>query len=544
MSDNAKLACWIGIEDMEAAMDKMPHSDPQYGELSELWKKCKDEDILNPFQMGPIRGLLDGPFASNDAFKEIHLLSAFPQRLNEYFEKWLNDRRIKIHPAGKAYPDEPRLSIEGSFERVYAESKKLLNTIREGDCELCLYTTPGTRTTEAVWVLLGKTQFPATLYSSREGIIFNQVVPFDITADVYPILLRAAPDRIREIERIDLRNMLGFQGILGKSILLKDAARRAVIVARSEATVLLMGETGTGKEMFAEAIHKASRRGQEGKVYYPENCAAVPKDLLESVIFGHEKGSFTGATERQEGAFEKANGGTLFLDEVGELSLEHQAKLLRVLEPIPDSPCRRRIRRLGGAKEIPVDVRIIAATNRDLWGEVQARRFREDLYYRLARVCIRLPPLRERPIDIGILTKSIMDKLNQEHAQSVPVHSLKSLTRSALKFLQNQPWPGNVRQLQSVLQEAVMFSSSATIDTTEIKVALRTFASEPEKNLFSRPRGEKINLDERMKEIELTFIEDALKEAGTEEKAGELLCMPQSTLNKKKLDYRKLKKEG
>ena len=212
-------------------------------------------------------------------------------------------------------------------------------------------------------------------------------------------------------------------------------------VARTEMTVLLMGESGTGKELVARAIHANSTRARGP--FVTVNMAAIPRDLIESELYGHEKGSFTGAVERRPGKFELASGGTLFLDEIGEMPIELQAKLLRVLQ-------EREVDRVGGIRPLPVDVRIVAATNADLARSVEEGRFRRDLYYRLAVVPIRLPPLREREGDVILLARHFVAKYG-EQLKGRPV----ALARDAEPLLLSHPWPGNVRELQNVVQRAL-----------------------------------------------------------------------------------------
>ncbi len=233
-------------------------------------------------------------------------------------------------------------------------------------------------------------------------------------------------------------------GIIGNSAAMREVYKTIGKVAPSDMTVLIQGESGTGKELIARAIHYNSRRIV--KPFIAMNCAAIPKELLESELFGHEKGSFTGATERKPGKFEQANGGTIFLDEIGDMPLDLQSKILRVLQ-------EREITRTGGTQNIQVDVRIVAATNQDLQQLVQERQFREDLYYRLNVVPINLLPLRERREDILLLVDHFLQKTCAE--VDVP---LKKIDQPALDRLGSYSWPGNVRELENVIKRAVILS--------------------------------------------------------------------------------------
>ena len=258
-----------------------------------------------------------------------------------------------------------------------------------------------------------------------------------------------------------LQRELSYQGVLGDMIGASEPMQQVYALiqraAPTNASVLITGESGTGKEMVARTIHRLSRRADGPFVAI--NCAALPADLIESELFGHEKGSFTGATGRHAGCFEQANGGTLFLDEIGEMSQAMQARLLRALE-------ESKVRRLGGTVETPVDVRILAATNRSV--EAADRGYlREDLYYRLNVFCVHLPPLRERKSDIPAISTAIIGQLNQKHGCQVT-----SIHPSALERLMAHPWPGNVRELRNVLEWAVITAGTECIFTAHLPKAL------------------------------------------------------------------------
>jgi formate hydrogenlyase transcriptional activator len=235
-----------------------------------------------------------------------------------------------------------------------------------------------------------------------------------------------------------------FDGIVGSGPALHDVLDQVRIVAPTGATVLIAGETGTGKELVARAVHDHSERAQ--RPFVKVNCAAIPAELLESELFGHERGAFTGAVAQRIGRFEAADGGTLFLDEIGDMPLNLQTKLLRVLQ-------EQEFERVGGTRTISVDVRIVAATNRDLKGMVEESRFRADLYYRLAVFPLSVPPLRERREDIPSLTRYFVRKHAQRmgrNIESIPAHAMESLI--------NHDWPGNIRELQNVIERSVVLS--------------------------------------------------------------------------------------
>jgi DNA-binding NtrC family response regulator len=275
------------------------------------------------------------------------------------------------------------------------------------------------------------------------------------------------------------------EGIVGNSEKMKDAIEIMKKVSASSVTVLIVGESGTGKELAARAMHYNSPR--RTKPFTAVNCAAIPENLIESELFGHEIGAFTGATSRSIGLFEATNGGTILLDEVGDLPPVTQSKILRVLQD-------KEIRRIGGHESIKVDVRIISATNKDLEKEIVKKTFREDLYYRLKVITIELPPLRERREDIPELVNFFIKKYNRELGKRI-----KGIEENAMKALMEYHWPGNIRQLESVVERAVLVSDTPFINLKDIKSELR----------FSQGRGiidfdlpdEGINFEELEKEL-------------------------------------------
>jgi two-component system response regulator HydG len=254
--------------------------------------------------------------------------------------------------------------------------------------------------------------------------------------------------------RREFRAHYGLDQIVGRSQLLRELLDRVVRVAPTDATVLITGESGTGKELIARALHASSRRAE--KPFIPVNCAAITDTLLESELFGHARGSFTGATRARRGLFEEAHGGTLFIDEIGETAFGFQAKLLRAIQ-------EGEIRRVGESLPVKVDVRVIAATNQNLKQAVAEKRFREDLFYRLNVVPLRVPPLRERPEDIPVLAQHFLERA----AQRTGDH--KTLSADAVQKLVEYPWPGNIRELENMIQQAAALAPGATLSATDIR---------------------------------------------------------------------------
>ncbi|MBI5196259.1 MAG: sigma-54-dependent Fis family transcriptional regulator [Nitrospirae bacterium] len=282
-----------------------------------------------------------------------------------------------------------------------------------------------------------------------------------------------------------LYDRLTIEGIVGHSKLMEDVVNIIKKVSFSPATVLVIGESGTGKELVARAIHYNSPRST--KPFTAINCAAIPENLLESELFGYEPGAFTGAIAKKAGIFEATNGGTLFLDEVSDLPAMTQAKILRALQ-------EKEIRRLGGREAIKADVRIIAATNKDIEKEMKEGRFREDLYYRLKVVTIELPPLRERKGDIPELVIYFLERYNNEFGKRV-----KGLDDPALKALTEYHWPGNIRQLESVIERAVLMCETGIIKLKDIKSELRTIGQQGAFDMDIPDEG--INFEELEKEL-------------------------------------------
>jgi PAS domain S-box-containing protein len=326
-----------------------------------------------------------------------------------------------------------------------------------------------------------------------------------------------AEDRLRT-ENVALREEIDkasmFEEIVGTSPALQTVLSRISKVARSDSTVLITGETGTGKELVARAIHRRSNRNS--RAFVSVNCAAVPRDLIASELFGHEKGAFTGATQQRLGRFELANGGTLFLDEVGELPPETQIALLRVLQ-------EREFERVGGSRRIHADVRVIAATNRDLQAAIRAGLFRSDLFYRLHVFPIAIPPLRERQEDISLLVEYFIDRYARKAGKNI-----RGVSKKTLELLQSYPWPGNIRELQNVIERSVILCDTETFSIDESWLPQEPFVAE------SRNQ---IELSERLLEQEKNMIEAALKESRGRvfgpDGAAAKLGIPRSTLESK-----------
>ena len=305
---------------------------------------------------------------------------------------------------------------------------------------------------------------PPAVEALRRGAYDYLTKPFDVD-DILLLAQRALEKRALEREVLGLRSALAggapggaaagsFEGMVGRHPEMARIYQLVTQIATTPATVLITGESGTGKELVARAIHRRSDRG--GQPFVAINVAAIPDTLVESELFGHEKGAFTGAHARKLGKFELAHGGTVFLDEIGCLRLDLQAKLLRALQ-------EREIERVGGVRPVPVDVRILSATNVNLKAAVKSRAFREDLYYRLNVVPVHVPPLRERREDIPFLVEHFVGKIARECRREV-----RGVSAGALEVLARYDWPGNVRELENVLHRAVVLARGAVIQLQDV----------------------------------------------------------------------------
>ncbi len=298
------------------------------------------------------------------------------------------------------------------------------------------------------------------------------------------VIVRAGTSRfqfqtLESSVQIPLSENERFGDLIGASVAMREIFATLERVASSELTVLISGETGTGKELVARGIHQYSRRS--GKAYVTQDCSAIPRDLIESTLFGHEKGSFTGASSQHHGCFEQAHSGTIFLDEIGELDLSLQPKLLRVLE-------NREIKRVGGDRSIKADVRVVAATNRDLREMINQGTFREDLYFRLSVIHVELPPLRDRKDDIPVLVRTFLDQLTERWYSEENIRF--EVTKEAMSRLCTHPWPGNVRELRNTIERAASLADGTLLGLADLKVQARsTTSAAPTSALAQVPQG-------------------------------------------------------
>jgi len=410
-------------------------------------------------------------------------LSYYGVTLDEWRQR---DRRSEVHP--------------DDVDRITAHIDGSLATGAAGELEMRLRAGDGTYR----WFLVRSNPL-----RDDQGQLVRWYIAYTDIEDRKRAEERLQQENVALREEIDKTSM--FEEIVGGSPALTAVLSQVSKVAGSDSTVLIFGETGTGKELVARAIHRRSRRASRG--FVAVNCAAIPRDLLASELFGHEKGAFTGALQRRLGRFELADGGTIFLDEVGELASDNQVALLRVLQ-------EREIERVGGQHPIRVDVRVIAATNRDLTEAVAEGAFREDLFYRLNVFPLEVPPLRERQEDIAVLVEYFIDRYARKAGKTI-----RQVSRRTLDRLKSYPWPGNVRELQNVIERSVILS-----DTDEFTVDESWLPTKPAvENRLGMPR--------RLASHEKALIEDALRATGGRvfgaSGAAMRLGIPRSTLESK-----------
>ncbi len=365
----------------------------------------------------------------------------------------------------------------------------LLQTLRSESHSIPVIMLTGTKTV--------KTAVDAMKYGASDYV----TKPFDVE-ELRLIIARTlgAHDLEREVRylRAQVSNRYAFHNLIGKSPCMQDIYLKIEQIADSRTTVLITGESGTGKELVARALHYNSSR--RDRPFIPINCAALPETLIESELFGHEKGSFTDAYVRRVGQFELAHTGTLFLDEIGDLSAATQAKLLRVLQ-------EREFTRIGGVHPIKVDVRFIAATNKNLEDLLREGLFREDLYYRINVLSLYLPTLRNRGEDIPLLVKHFLSKKAEEEKRP-----LQEFSKEAMELLARYPWPGNVRELENVIEQALVWAQGAIITPVHLPKTLRTDTRSS--SLLEDSLTGRISLEKAVMEFEKEIILGALERTG------------------------------
>ncbi len=469
----------------------------------------------NPKRSGPLESILEA-----SRYDVLYLIYDKPETEVASFLRHIEERfdvTITKNPVSLSDPTH--------FGDIYRAFDSMLDKAQSTypKAEYTIQITSGTPAMTAVSILLGKAKYSTKfVQSSIEQGVSEPDLPFDIVADFLPALAKRTDAKFSNLFSGQAPDTAAFADILTQSGIMETLKQKAATIAQRDVPVLIHGETGTGKELFARAIHNASRRAD--KPLLTLNCGAIPKDLIDTTLFGHTKGAFTGANVSKKGYFEQADGGTLFLDEFGELPLESQVRLLRVLQQGTLTP-------VGSTTEKLVDVRIIAATNRNLIDDIAEGKFREDLFYRVAVGMITLPSLRERQGDLPLLAKKLLEKVNQD-AANVPGYIHKKFSANAIKFISHYGWPGNVRELQATILRASLWQPSELLSADDIRDAL--LESRPSQDrILGRDISQGIDINEIIKEVSAHYIERALKEShGNKRKASAMLGLKNyQTLN-------------
>ena len=480
------LICWIGNTDLQASEGQ--------------------EDV----GAGPIAQALDAR-----EFDEVFFITDYEDTRVKPYLNWIRKRTPTPHQLFYRH-----LSSPTHFGEIYEAAASICQEALDqygNQTELTFHLSPGTPAMAAVWIILAKTRFPAELIeSSRAHGVQTASVPFDISAEFLPTLLQKPDAKLRSLNEEKPTEPANFENIIYRSQAIARVVEKAKRAAVRNIPVLFEGESGTGKELFARAIHQHSPR-KEGP-FIPVNCGAIPPNLVESELFGHKGGVFTGAPYDRKGHFEKANKGTIFLDEIGELPKDIQVTILRVLQ-------EGEVVRLGESEPRKVDVRIVSATNRNLIEEVGEGRFREDLFYRLAVAYLKLPPLRERKGDMGLLIDHSLELINQENEEQ-PGYKHKKISADARNLLLNYHWPGNIRELQNTLRRAMVWTDGEILTRQDIEEALLPAFGKQDEGILNRPFDADFSLPDLIDEVAKHYLNRALKESKTKKEAAELVGLP------------------
>jgi len=484
MKSKVVLMSWIGNTDLKAAQG------------------IKDAGE------GPI-----GQAVASRSFDLIVLLSDHSKAAATAYVKWLEKKtaaaiELRTHTL-------PSPTDFGAIYKAVVAELSLLRQEHDQHLSLVYHLSPGTPAMAAVWILVAKTQRPGVLIeSSREQGVKEANIPFELSAEFFPTPDKQADEALTRLLQGMPPEAPAFSSIVHRCQAMKRTVAMAHRLALRDVPVLIQGESGTGKELFARAIHQASQRN--GGPFIAVNCGAIPQELVDAELFGHEKGAFTGAGAARPGYFESANGGTLFLDEIGELPLASQVRLLRVLQ-------EREVTRIGATKAKSIDIRVIAATNRVLPEEIRGGRFREDLFHRLAVGVLILPPLRQREGDLSLLIDSLLVGINKE-ASTQPGYKQKKLDVSARNLLMQHSWPGNVRELHNTLLRASIWATGDKITAGEVAESLAVASITEAETVLGRSLEHGVSLPEILEEVARHYLDRGMTQThGNKSEAAKLL---------------------
>ena len=467
---------------------------------------------LDNMERGELAALASIALKHEPAFNNIIILANSWGDKALAYQAWLSNFLTRNgRPCECLQVKNVQLDSPIDYESIFKVSEEWINPLAEKSDLLCINISSGTPAMTVVSVLLGKGKENTHFYqSSPDNTIVEASIPLDFA---HEYVKSAAKNVAAKASRTPSTGA-AFAYITANSEVMKNTVAVAKKLASSDVPILILGETGTGKENMAKAIHAASLRAN--KPLRVINCGAIPENLVDSVLFGHVRGAFTGAISNRSGIFEQANGGTLFLDEIGELSADIQVKLLRALQ-------EGEITRVGDDKVIKVDVRIIGATHRDLIKMMVTGNFREDLFYRLAVGIVRVPALRERIDDIKPLVDEFQKAINTS-ASRMPGYQSKQMSPDALNYIELQPWLGNIRELWNTLNRVFIISEKSVLNEEDIKDALINRHSEDAESVVSLAFGQKVDLERVLEGIRKKYIEAALKATGNHyTKAAEML---------------------
>lgn len=492
------LCAWIGDQDLIAA---------------ELMATKKDRPRGN----SPIFQA-----AENISFDRMHLLynpqknRPSGERGEDTYRKYTEWLTIKVAAkvtARKAFLTSPTMHEE-IWQAVQSNIKDILKNFP--NAELYFHLTSGTPSMHAIWLLVGRSLFPAKFIQTSEERGFEIAnIPFDIAVEHIAEYYKKADQAVERLSSGHAPVSAKFGDIIYRSPQMVKAVEFAKKVALRNIKVLIEGESGTGKELLALAIHNESPRST--KPFIAINCGAIPENLLESELFGYERGAFTGAVSQKKGQIEQADKGTLFLDEIGELPLIMQVKLLRFLE-------KQEFMRVGGTQVISVNTRIISATNRNLISEIHTGKFREDLFYRIAEEIIYLPPLRDREGDFTLLIDYFLKEINNEFGVSDPGYIQKKLKVEAKKDLMKHHWPGNCRELRNTMTRIINRASDNEITVDNVKESLLMTKPSGNDNILDKQIGEGFKIEHVLGDVARHYLKMAWdKSGGNKSKAARLL---------------------
>ena len=479
------LVSWIGSNDLESA-----RTDGAEGR-------------------GPIADAITSP----TEFDRIYLLTNYDYEESRRYCAWLEKTRDCVEADLFRIELNSPIDYAEIYEQVTAELRRA--GLPRDNIEITFHLSPGTPAMAAIWIILAKTRFPAkliqtSLHQGRQSVNFF----FDLANEFLPEFLQRSGERISRLAAF--QTAPGFEAVVHQGGVMAEQIALARKIAAFPVPVLILGETGTGKEVFAEAIHRSSVRS--GGPFIAVNCGAIPREMANAELFGHKKGAFTGAVADRLGHFREAEGGTIFLDEIGDLPLDSQVRLLRVLQEHEITP-------LGESRPLKINVRVIAATHRNLQKGVAEGRFREDLFHRLAVGIINLPALRDRGEDLALLIDHFLQKINDD-SSGMPEAQEKTISSDARNLLLSYHWPGNIRELYHTLLRAVIWSSGPVIEGPDVQRARLPTEGKTE-SILDRPIGYGFDLRGVLDEVEKHYVARAMEaSSGKKKQAAELLGFP------------------